>query len=809
MKKYSILNTSLIFIFLLFIGFVITPVKSVLAEQETAYTTISSLTEITDLNGKYALKNDIVISNSHSSINGVFKGELNGCGYKIAGNLSGPIFKEIGDGAKIFNLLIEPINNQENFIPLTLEISESVDTAELNVGILAGVISGAEISQVKISNANIISKVETILEQGGEVEYQHSLKNNTNLGILAGKSLYGTTVKNCVINGCTINLKIGNTVSQSFNFGGLFGFMANSSVANCIIDLHTSSPFTILSDTDKTINLGGISAVCDDSKNSVINNVVLLEENGIFVSQLCEVVNRGALFGVLNFELEATRLDGLLTTFSGGFIGSRIANTVNYSRLNVINYSDFTVDVFTTLDYWNDKDSVWDYGKTWINKVGEKYPSLQCFQTYSVVFDAEECLKTLNLEVMPTIENNDYNSVVIGKLSIGSEPTEDSGISLGAVEYGSRLYIEASVSTNKNYSKFFHVAGLQLNGKTIYDNETGSKTDAMSISLVQSEESTGSYMYIIDNFNAKCEGVYNVVLSKNTYKLNIHVYDLVNEQSGSIIPGKFTTNSETNPLSQKVIEMHYGDKFSLRTHVTNTDYSDKASWFIYNNKKEDVFGEKVEFAPVEENANFYTNKVEFTFNENSELFAVEEGGDKTYFDVLEYSETQDSQSNYELIIVYNKRVKQVKIAFRFEDGTEIKNKIAQILINDKHDRLTWNEEEGVYYANVAFDKGNITEYIISFESMDTNYQFLNWTFDLGKLITPEDNEEAGIFEISEDTEEPLTIFLELKQSTKSIGDNLIWLWVLLGVVGIGLIVLVIVIIKKRSGGGSSYKKYYY
>ena len=97
--------------------------------------------------------------------------------------------------------------------------------------------------------------------------------------------------------------------------------------------------------------------------------------------------------------------------------------------------------------------------------------------------------------------------------------------------------------------------------------------------------------------------------------------------------------------------------------------------------------------------------------------------------------------------------------------------------------------------------------------MEAGFEFVDWyySYDIDPLTSMEEDELAGIFEVSAETNEPLTIYCVFKENTKNLGTNLWWLWVALGVVGLLLLVIIIVIIvkKKRSGGGSSYKKYYY
>lgn len=814
------------FLFALSAIFSLANVNSVFADNDTsAIIEISDLSQISsNLSAIYRLSDNFDATN-FETISGTFTGVLDGNGHNIYGSLKNPLFEKIGEGAKVYNISFAPqkivVENNTSIATISYSVYEESGISEQNIGLLAGVISGAEISQVKISGVSISGAVEKVVTESGEAIKLHTLKNNTNLGFLAGKALYGTQIKNCVVNNSSINVTIGETISENFNFGGLVGYIGNATVSNCIIDLYadpngaSASKVQVISDYNKTINFGVMAGYADDSKNYLFNNVAIIDQANISISQVCENVNVGSIIGNLYYELNSTNIQGFLTTFKSEYFGKKSTNNANYILLTTIDYATLNSAVFIDSSYWYDLDTYkWNYSKVWVAEAGAKYPVLQCFRNYAVSFDAEESLKSLNLEVMPEVENNDYTTIITGFLSVDSEPDGDETATLESVEYGSTIYLMAQIATEKNYDKFFYISGLQLNGKTIYDNVSGNKNADISVSVHHADENDNVYVYKIENFNANCEGVYNILLGRNTFKLNVYVYDLGNDETGSIIPGKFKTNSETNPVQEKVLEMQYGERFILNTNVTNTDYSDKASWFVFDNSAKDVFDQPIAFEPIEENANFYASKIEFTFNESSEIFKNQNEDTKTYFDMANYTEYAGEddvvKSNFDLILVYNKRVKEVKIVFRYEDGEQIKENIANLLIDKKSDRLTWNEEEGVYYAKVAFDWGSITEYTIEIDSMDTSYEFLSWTYEIGKLAVPDDNELAGLFEVSENTEEPLVIYLELKEGTSADGGNLLWLWIVLGILGVTIVItIIIVIIKKRGGGGSSYKKYYY
>ncbi len=812
MKKSKIYFLFLIFAFACSV--LALPTKNIAFAENSNYIKISDISQITDMSANYVLTSDVIVSSS-TYVGGTFTGTLNGNGHTISGELTTPIFEKLGSGAEVTNIRFGNLSG-ETITNCIFKIQENASISEENFGLVAKVAQSATISQIFVTSVEI--KTDVTEGEGAKV---HSLLNNTNIGFVVGKALDGSNISNCFVQNSKINVNIGDTVATEFNFGGIAGKLENSRCSNNIVNLLQTQDaeviptINITTSFNKTINFGGIAGFSDYDKTYFYNNVVVLDQNSTSVSNVCETKNIGSCVGCLNYKLAENNVEGFVTTHQSPYFGNYQDGNISYAKLIKTNYNELSSSIYQDNLLWNDREeNNWNFSSIWVNRAGEKFPSLQCFENYGVSFDAEESLKSLNLEVMPTIEGNDYSQVIASYLSANTLPTDSSESSLDAVEYNSDIYIKVKISEEKNYNKFFYIAGLQLNGRTIYDNEKGEQSSDISVEVVSFDNDTSEYIYKVNNFNANCEGVYNVLLGRQTYKIKVKVHDLGSQETGSLIPGKFKTNSETNPIEEKVLNMQYGERFVLSSYVTNSDYSDKVSWFIYDNSQEDVFGEPVIFAPNEDNANFYANKIDFTFNETSSIFKGQNEDEKTYFSFAEYAEeldeNQNIQSNYELILVYNKRVKQVKIVFRLENGDEVNQKLANLLIDDKSDRLTWNEDDGVYYAKVAFDRGNTSEYVIDIETMSTEYEFLSWSFDIGKLAGVEGDDIAGIFEISEDTEEPLTIYCDVKLSKENVGGNLLWLWITLGVIAlVAIIIVIIIIVKKRRGGGSSYKKYYY
>ena len=457
-----------------------------------------------------------------------------------------------------------------------------------------------------------------------------------------------------------------------------------------------------------------------------------------------------------------------------------------------------------------------------------KLITLQCYETFNISFNIQESLNTLSLvDAKPTgivltydIKNSSGNSLIESPDGANSQ---ENSVSLS---YDATIHLEVNLSNENNYNKFFTITGLELNGKTIFSINEPNKDYGYGVSLKQTAlqgEEQLTTTFILSGINANHAGDYNVILTRNTYYLKTSVFDVGTEETGSIIPGKFKTNSNNNPTEEDVLELRYGEQYILNTSITNTDYSDKAFWYIFKNDQSDAFQQPTIFAPTEESANQYANSFQFTFNENCELFNQGENSLATILNLDDYAQKTDGEvvtSNYEIKIVYVKRVKQVKVVLMFnnEEEEQIKTQIAILAVANnsdnleyKSDRFEWSQEEGVYYAKLPFDKGYITEYIIKIAQMEAGYEFDDWyfDFDIERLTNIDDDELAGGFDVSEDTEEPLVIYCVFKQNQKSLGANLLWLWLTLAGVGAVVLIIIMVIVAKKKRARSSYKKYYF
>lgn len=858
MKKFKFLACLCILVVVLVSIFVIGHNKNTKTFAETGdgeFTPITSIEDITDPEGKYILKNDIVLYEGTQAGVIVFSGELNGNGFHItvnntSNNHVGALFNTI-NGGKVYNLKFSNKGNPiENFIATGAHaysngfLAYSIENAQienimfencsmyilsardfdiLDSGFLSGRIVNSQLSQIRVKNSSMHFGYMFYGENGSTIESPITI--NANIGILSG-TVSGCAIKNCVVENIKMNYAIGNNTSvKEYNIGGLVGVAENTKFFNNIVNLYeqtkTEITKTISINSDATIdaNFGGlVGKVISGEKTQIINNFVMFDESSIAKPEKLETLIVGSMVGNLFYEPTITNVSGFLTNYNGSFFGKKAGLTI-YSKFTIEDYDNIDIDDFSNGDYWNIVDEYnWNFHEDWMKTSNIKYPLLQVYENYSVVFDSDESKASLILPVLP------QGDVIDAQIS-NKEIIETDTNAFNNITYGSKLYVRVVITDENNYSSYFSISALEINGKKVYDNEADSSEFGYDIQCSYEGEvdNKNAYTYEISNFNANMAGAFTVKLKPKTFKLNIKVYDLGTEETGSIVPGGFKIG-QSETMQNYVLEMEYGKNYSINTALSNLDYSESAFWYIYDNTATDAFGDIMPFEPSQEDETSITNShsFDFIFTENPQdcilLKPTTENvpeQEKVYFDIQNYKqitlEDGTQTSNYDLILVYTKRVKEVKIVLKYDNEEIINEKVAKILIDNKSDRIVWDEEEGVFYAKVTFDKARDITYSIKMSEMNAGMEFVGWYDDIAQLDAFEGDVFSSTFDISESTEEPLTIYCVFKYDVKNTGSDLLWLWITLGGVGlVAIVVVTIIIIKRRnSGGGKSYKKYYY
>ena len=839
-------------------------------EEQDEFIEIESLDEIDKLSGSYKLTKDCVYPTTRDVCLGKFTGKLDGGGHTITYNwvinnntityyqYTYSIFSSIED-AEVYNLKFNYNASLSQLYNLTqssdapvlvlvfgsddyslsnnggmlanviknstihnieiknanIETLNTTQTAELNLGLIAGVIEGSNIYEIGIDNTAFKCGAEK--KDNPDEEEIININTNLNFGFIAGKTLSGTIIRNCVINNSRIDVGIEDCQANNFNLGGVAGYSENTTVKNNIINFYFTDLTSVIpaikvtSEVAKSINFGGLVGLVSTDKIYSKNNIVFMDTASFELDATLDTSNIGAMFGQIDYDVANTNINGFVTNHSGNIFGHRGQNISNYVNINTIQYNDFN---FKDSDgFWCDEnDCQWNFDKTWIFMPNEKLPSLQSFEKFSISFSFETSKKIPDSLV--ELPDDSILSCEITGTNIAYNEELDEYL----VEYGSTVYIKLSISEENKFNKFIFISGLELKNSLdneLYDGFVYSNNNGINNNKVQASiyEKTDEYItYAIANFDANCAGEYSAILGRNSFDLSIRVYN-VGTDAHPIIPGGFRNDRESNYTNEYTISMLYGERYSFNSLASDKDYSDSEMWYLFRNLTTEGYGSETTFDPTAVTYNFKNNRIEWVFNEDCSLFSGE--GFIQTMNIDDYYVDGLTTVDYQLVLVFEKRVKEIRITLKYDNDEEIAKKIAVISIDNRTDRITWNEENGYYVAKIPYDQNE--EHLIKIDSMETGYTFEFWQFEIEQLDEAPDYRYAGYFElatsIDEDDEkgEVLQIYGIFKSNKGADHSNLLWLWISLGALAVAGFIGIIILIKRRTGGGggSSYKKYYY
>lgn len=806
--------------------------KIVLAD-ETQKVNISTI--ITSSDGSFDLNNNSVYTYSQTLSFDSFSGTINGNGATIVFESNDnekyilPLFNNLLNATivnvnfKLNSDCIISLTQRGNFGMLArtsvnssikgVSITNCVFTlyendgqiahAEANIGLLLGDVTGGTIDQIKIQNC--IVTPQTYLEDS--VFKNYALKSNTNFGLLAGKAS-GARLRNILITQNSVNIVLATPQSKSHNVGAIVGLMGAGYITNSIIDFANNS--TIIStdsknftndqvfcvdfnDSGKYLSFGYVAGKTTTSPLYVYNIVVncvyrnsdyTLDKQPLYL--IGDNIYSGILFGQMHDQISNEYLQGVLTTANGNFVGN-IPNatfTSLYSNVNLLTREEQISESLQNPELWYDAPS-WNIDTIWHITTNQVIPSLQYFEKYVVSFSSADSINSLGvMENTPTLPNEE--DVIISSLSANT------------VDYGNSLTIETSITEQLNFDQFFYITGLRLNGDLVFDIKTGkSLVEGFKVTCNDVDDKPNSVTFVVENFNATNEGVFSVQLARNKFKLKIQTYELtVDDQP--FIPGKIKSNMATEASEQLIVEMEYGKNYTYETYDVNSDYAKDADWYLtHYSTSSDEFS--LDSTPTPQTAFVASKTLSWTFNENCELFKKDANDLNNYLDFNEYSE----DNIFAIYVVFTRDVKDVEIRFKLDDGTDITEKIAEVLIDDGSVAVTFNN--GVYYAKVRYGTKTHT---ITLRQLSTAYFFDEWRMN-ARLDGVANDEYAGQFIVSQEGDGVVEITAYFSTDDKSSGSNLLWLWITLGTLALAGVVVIIIVVVKRKNSEPSYKKYLY
>lgn len=642
--------------------------------------------------------------------------------------------------------------------------------AEYNGGIYAGLLVGYG-ENVVFENCEIVLKnekeIQTItLAVDGEDAELKTLNNDITFGFLGGRIVgnAGNPSNEANIKNCLIrgNVALTQTEDCSVDMGLMIGTLENGFISHSICEGQVS--YSGGDDTSGK-NIGGIVGRAVGT-NARVNNVCL---DGDIICD--DAISKGYIIGGIDSSNSPSE-DNFDYCYWTELKYTGIGNRNTYSKETFINIKTISHDFLAKDGKFNDKLASWDFDKTWLVKSGEIY--LQRFLTFSLYYNG--------------------NSASVFNVTISA--TDKKGESEKSVEvrYGQEVVFELEIKgNNQNWCQLSIIklndSTLAPNLYTLQENKTGTTISGYTISVNANAMTAGDYFFQEKDLSysasveASCdeEGV--------TGFGGVKVNDA--SSTGLFVPLEFSYN-----LKSVNIEAVSKGKYIFQKWKLFYRSSDGNAWVEQTGRGYDNLGNG--------------NKISITYTPN---------GSGIY------------NQEFKLVALFTKDTKIITL------GGFDKSHIKYISIN--------NEEYIDGGIEVAKSSDNILLKIVTNSSTITNLDKFVQNFNSAyansgqtviEKVGEQKNEEFGevdyTFKInlknvdfSKLTDENvLSITFSTQKVRMGVGQSLLWLYILLSVVFVGIVAtIIIIVIRKKSGKGkgkqknvkkvkeskkSSYKDYY-
>jgi len=676
--------------------------------------------------------------------------------------------------------------------------------SHFNYGLIAGSVNNSTISQVKIYNSVIQSYIEDVNLVINTKTYEGtaSLMTHSNIGLVAGSIDGGTILENNLILDSSINLKLNDDL-KDYNIGAMVGLVQSGGrISNNFIKFSEKNSdgsyiefenISLGEIKNFNINYGNIAGLTKIASTKIVNNII--DCSGFSYEFKNVSLNYfGDMVGYYNYELN----------------NQNFSNNYCYTprKIKIIgNIEDSTFDDSYNVSYLNNKGLIssylndnekWDVTNYWNTQTIWKLDEvnnllvLQLFETFSAKFDKVQSVASLNLSTQPT----DKDSLLLAEFSITNSFTGNEIVEFNSVSYNDTVYLKVLITEAHNYSKFFEIKGLMLNGEQIYDVVDGNLyPESYNITSTNVEHGV---VFSINEFKSNNMGTYSVLLKTKETGITVKVYK---ETEDADPAGYIKTTEATDGEESKQIGLVYGKNYVYETVNVNPDYNKAVDWYLFIPSNETpVFNLEVLDSATKLNSE-KSKTLQWVFKEKT--------SDNTNSFYLDEDENLIDLSEAVIYAVFEKIVEEVEIYFELDSGDRISSKIATVEIYQQGGReplkdVIYDEDKKCYIAKLKYD----TDYVITLKSLNKKYVFVKWSTSVENELTATDN-FSGALNIQKLKNSKNTIMCNVFK-TKTV-SNLIWLWIGLGALAvIGVVVLIILIVKKKKNKtNGSYKKYMY
>ena len=384
--------------------------------------------------------------------NGVFV--IDDLSEALSGNNFGLIAGEILGNSNVSNIQL---------VDCTIVIRNTKSVANLNIGGIAGVMSGCLVENVSIKNLQIVNVFDnTEINITISAEDNAGVVSNLNIGAIAGILQDNSIVKNSIID-ISSTLQSNASLSTDINIGGIAGFVSHAQIYTTI---SSSNVVVEVFNNLANVNLGGVVGFNQGNIIKYINNIAMptLQTNS-------DNNNIGALIGKLdkNMVPESGRLLYFQSNSNKNVFGNydevKDLYNIQLTSLKVgVDSSLFTKQSNYQVSNW-EPTYFWDMDNIWDMSGNNTLPTLQAFGEFSVTFSETESLETLGLDKIPEYKPTEGNA----EKQIVSVSLNGQNSNSAKLKYGQELKIQPTILTENGYNKFFYPTGLKRNGVTIFN----------------------------------------------------------------------------------------------------------------------------------------------------------------------------------------------------------------------------------------------------------------------------------------------------------------------------------------------------
>lgn len=371
---------------------------------------------------------------------------------------------------------------------------------QLYAGVLVGYAENTTFENCELDNTKLVAQEEAeeneTLQTEASIDFE--VYSDIDIGAIAGK-LKGSSslIKNCV-SFYDMNLIINK--GATVNAGAIVGQIEQAKVLNTISYGDINIRSSIVGESDKTQNLGGISGYAYGSNSTVKNSCYNGRmQEGEELNALN--ISKGAVIGKVSSSSQPNADNINFDYWTAGLnaVGSGIVlNSTKLKRVDIINQS-----FLLQTDYFDLSLPAWDFDKTW--SLVNSQIHLQNFQTFD--FSLNEIL-----DVTGIFKDASFSS--------GSQEN----VRTLSVKYGE--IVEINLNLKENYYGFYSLNGVLLNSNT---NLTLEK-DFSEYAVKNLENAVTGYKIQI-KANDTTDGSYSFTASANLFNCVVTVSEDAKENN--------------------------------------------------------------------------------------------------------------------------------------------------------------------------------------------------------------------------------------------------------------------------------------